>query len=133
MANIQVEVKLSSEDLLKAVSQLSSTDLEKFVAQVLELRAQRKAAHLSRAETELLLKINQGISWETQQNYAALISKRQAELLTLEEQRELLTITEQIEKLEAQRVEALAELAKLKGISLINLMNELGIQPATYV
>lgn len=132
MANIQVEVKLSSEDLLKAVSQLNATDLEKFVAQVLELRAQRQTSHLSQVETELLLKINQGISLETQRNYAELISKRQAELLTLEEQRELLNLTEQIEKLEAQRVEALAELAKLKGISLTSLMNDLGIQPVTY-
>lgn len=126
MPTIQVEVQLSSEELLKAVEQLSPPDLEKFVSQVLVLQAQRKA------ESELLQKIHQSIPSDTQNYYDELIAKRQAETLTPEEHSELLHLTEQIEKLQAQRIEYLAELARLRGTSLTALMENLGIPMPAY-
>ena len=118
MSTVKVEIQLSSQELLKAVEQLSLTDLEQFVSQVLLLQAQRKANSLPQAEAELLQKINQGIPSDTQKNYDELIAKRQAETLTPEEHSELLRLTEQIEKLQAQRLESLAELARLRKTSL---------------
>ena len=81
----------------------------------------------------MLLKINQGIPLDTQKHYNELLAKREAENLTNNEYRELLNLTEQIEKLQAQRIEYLAELARLRGISLIVLMETLGIQTQMYV
>ena len=132
MSTVKVEIQLSSQELLKAVEQLSLTDLEQFVSQVLLLQAQRKANSLPQAEAELLRKINQGIPSDTQKNYDELIAKRQDETLTPEEHRELLHLTEQIEKLQAQRLESLAELARLRKTSLTALMENLGIQVPTY-
>ena len=132
MPTIQVKVQLSPEELLKAVDQLSLPDLERFVSQVLVLQAQRQASSLPQAEAELLLKINQGITSDTQKYYDELIAKRQAETLTLDEHSELLHLTEQIEKLQAQRIEYLAELARLRKTSLTALMESLGIQMPTY-
>jgi hypothetical protein len=132
MSTVKVEIQLSSQELLKAVEQLSLTDLEQFVSQVLLLQAQRKANSLPQAEAELLQKINQGIPSDTQKNYDELIAKRQAETLTPEEHSELLRLTEQIEKLQAQRLESLAELARLRKTSLTALMENLGIQVPTY-
>lgn len=132
MSTIKVEVQLSSEELLKAVDQLSLPDLEEFVSQVLVLQAQRQASTLSQAEAELLLKINQGIPSDIQKRYEELMAKRQAETLTHEEHGELLQLTEQIEKLQAQRIECLAELAHLRGTSISALMEKLGIQVPTY-
>jgi hypothetical protein len=132
MSTVKVEIQLSSQELLKAVEQLSLTDLEQFVSQVLLLQAQRKANSLPQAEAELLQTINQGIPSDTQKNYDELIAKRQAETLTPEEHSELLRLTEQIEKLQAQRLESLAELARLRKTSLTALMENLGIQVPTY-
>ena len=73
-------------------------------------------------ESELLLKINQGIPLDIQEDYNDLIAKRDAETLTNHEYKELLNLTQQIEKQQAQRIEHLAELASLKGISLNTLM-----------
>lgn len=92
----------------------------------------KTANNLPQAEAELLQKINQGIPSDTQKNYDELIAKRQDETLTPEEHRELLHLTEQIEKLQAQRLEYLAELARLRKTSLTALMENLGIQVPTY-
>ncbi|MBD2181240.1 STAS/SEC14 domain-containing protein [Planktothrix sp. FACHB-1355] len=133
MSTVKVEIQLSSEDLLKAVEQLSQPDLEIFVSQVIALQAQRKANKLPQTEAELLLKINQGITSDTQKRYDEFIAKREAETLTPDEYKELLDLTEQIEKLQAERIEYLAELARLRGTSLTAVMENLGIRTLTYV
>ncbi|BAZ51711.1 hypothetical protein NIES4103_43690 [Nostoc sp. NIES-4103] len=133
MSTVKLEVHLSSEELLKAVEQLSQPDLEQFVSQVIALQAQRKASNLPQAEAELLLKINQGIPSDTQKYYEELIVKRDAETLTNEEYIELLNLSGQIEQLQAKRIEYLSELARLRGISLTALMENLGIQTQMYV
>ncbi|MGB5961528.1 MAG: STAS/SEC14 domain-containing protein [Coleofasciculaceae cyanobacterium] len=133
MSTIKVEVQLSSEELLRAVEQLSLPDLEKFVSKIIVLQAQRKAPTLPQAEAELLLKINQSVPLDIHKHYEELSVKRQTETLTLDEHRELLHLNEQIEKEQAQRIENLVELARLRGISLTTLMEDLGIQMVTYV
>ncbi|GAX37493.1 STAS/SEC14 domain-containing protein [Nodularia sp. NIES-3585] len=133
MPTMKVELQWSSDDLLKAVEQLSQADLKQFISQVIALQAQRTAPSLMQQESELLLKINQGISVEIQNYYNDLIAKRETETLTDEEHRQLLSLTEQIEKQQAQRIEYLVELANLRGISLNTLMESLGIQTQVYV
>jgi len=133
MSTVQVEIQLSSEELLKAVNQLSLPDLEQFVSQVLVLQAQRRGNNLPQSEAELLLKINQGISLDTQKYYDELMARLEAETLTPDEHSQLLSLTEQIEKLQAQRIEYLVELARLRKTSLTALMENLGIQIPVYV
>jgi len=133
MSTVKVEIQLLSSELLKAVEQLNQSDLEQFVSQVIALQAQRKAASLPQAEAELLVKINQAIPLDIQQHYNELIAKREAETLTSDEHENLLRLTEQIEKLQAQRIEYLADLARIRGISLTALMENLGIKISEYV
>lgn len=133
MSTIKVEVEFSSEDLLKAVGQLSQSDLRKFISQAIAIQAQRTTSSLMQRESELLLKINQGIPLDIQKDYNDLIAKRDAETLTNHEYKELLNLTQQIEKQQAQRIEHLAELASLRGISLNTLMENLGIPTQSYV
>ncbi|WP_427160782.1 STAS/SEC14 domain-containing protein [Aliinostoc sp. HNIBRCY26] len=128
MSIVKVEVNLSSEDLLKAVEQLNLSELEQFVSQVIALQAQRKATRLPQTEAELLLKINQGIPAHIQRDYEELAAKRDDEILTEDEHQQLLQLTQNIEQLQTQRIENLAELAKLRGISLVTLMKDLGIE-----
>jgi hypothetical protein len=132
MSTLQVKTELPFEELLKAVEQLSLPDLEKLMAQVIALQAQRKAPYLTKIETELLLKINQGLPPDVQTRFDTLVAKRQAETLTSEEHQELLNLTDQLEKADTQRVKYMAELAHLRGISLSTLLKDLGLRPPAY-
>ncbi len=130
MTVIKVEAHLSSGDLLKAVEQLDAPQLAQFVAEVIALQARRNAPALPQAEAELLQRINGGVPADLQRRYSELIARQRAEQLTHEEHQELLRLTAQIERIEAQRVEDLAALARLRGASLAQLTSDLGIAPA---
>ncbi len=125
-------VEVSSEQLLKAVVQLPQLELEQFLVQVLALRPRHAEHRLSQVESELLLKINQGIPADLQHRYNELIAKRQNKTLTSEEYEELLQLTDQIELLDAKRVEYLLELARIRNKPLTLLMEELGIHSPEY-
>lgn len=133
MSMIRVEAQVSAEQLLKAVEQLPPQELEAFVTQVLRLRAQREAPSLSVSESELLLKINQGIPSGLQNRFNELIAKRQALTLTEAEHAELIQLSDRIEQLDAERIASYAELARLRNQSLTEVMQDLGIQPPACV
>jgi hypothetical protein len=129
MAIVNVEAQLSSEQLLKAVAQLSPADLDEFVQRLLMLQAQRKALCLSQVETDLLLAINGSLPAETQRRYDELVARRRAETLTAEEYEELLRLTAEVEAHDTRRVENLVKLALLRQVPLDQLMNDLGLRP----
>lgn len=132
MAIVKVETELSTDNLLKAVGQLNKHEIEQFVSQVINLRAQRLVHRLSQTEAQFIVKINQGLPVEVQKRYNELIDKRRDESLSSEEYSELLRLTDQIENLEAQRMRYLSELACYRKISLTELMENMGIQPPAY-
>ncbi len=127
MSTVQVRTELPFQELLQAVEQLSQPDLEQLMSRVMNLQARRKTAHLSAKETDLLLKINQGLPLETQTRFDMLVARRQTGQITGAELQELVTLTHQIEKADAERVRYLMELAQLRGKPLTTLMNDLGI------
>ena len=132
MSVVRIETELSFDTLLQAVEQLSILDLEQLMSQVVRVQAKRKAPSLSSDETALMLKINQGLPPETQQRFDELVAKRQAETLTPDELQELIELTDRIEQSDAERMQSLAQLARIRGISLDVLMDTLKIQPPAY-
>ncbi len=106
MPAAQVEIPLSTTRLLEAVERMSASELEELFARVIALRAQRKAPYLPANESELLVKINQGLPPHAQKSLNQLAAKRRDGTLTPEEHRELLSLTNQLENAEAKRVEA---------------------------
>jgi hypothetical protein len=121
------------EQALDLVRQMSRSELDEFVTQAIAERAKQQARSVSRAELELLLeKINRGLPSDLQMRLNQLNAKRRAETLTAEEHRDLLNLTDQVEALQAERIEALAQLARLRGLPLRSLMQELGIQAPDY-
>jgi hypothetical protein len=123
---------MSVDELLLAVDDLSEPDFESLVSRVLWLRARRKASVLEPAETELLLQINQVIPPELHEQYLSLRDKRDDESLTEQEHQELLSISDQMELFGVERLEALAKLADLRQVSLLQLMDDLGIHGAGF-
>jgi hypothetical protein len=123
---------MTLDELLKAATQLSEPDLETLVSQMLLLRARRRSPTLLAQESALLLQINHSIPADLHQRYQSLAEKRDAELLTDEEYAELLRLSDRIENLTAQRAEALVTLSTLRQVSLLQLMDDLGIQSPHY-
>ncbi|HEY7062970.1 MAG TPA: STAS/SEC14 domain-containing protein [Chloroflexota bacterium] len=131
MPVIQIEARVSLEQLLKAVEQLPPDELAPFVDQVLALRAQRSVQHLGTDESALLQRINRGLSPSAQQRYDELVAKRQAEILTAEEHEELIGLSDERETIAADRIAALADLARMRQISLSALIESLGLESPT--
>lgn len=133
MAVYKIEAQVDTKELLKAVEQMSQTDFEAFVIQVLKLRAQRQVKSISLSESELILKINQSIPDKIQQQFNNLIEKQRSMTLTDAEQEKLIQLTDKIENLDAKRIEYLAQLAQLRQQSLAEVMQDLNIYPPACV
>jgi len=120
------------DELVKAAEQLPQTDLEALTTQVLALKAKRATPNLPQNEALLLQKINRGLPDDLQKRYQELISVRQAEVLTESEHTELLQLTNQVEQYQVDRLKCLTELAGIRKVSLMELLDNLGIQSGTY-
>jgi hypothetical protein len=123
---------MSIDEFIKAANQLNETDLNQLLHQIVVLRARRKTIILPEEEAQLLLKINQGIPSDIRTSYQILREKREAETLDDKEYDSLIQLSNQIEQIGAQRLESLAKLAQLRQVSLLDLMETLGIQPLSY-
>jgi len=123
---------MSIDELIKAAKQLNETDLDQLLHQVVFLRARRKTQVLPEAEAQLLLTINQGIPPNLRTRYQALCTKRETETLNDQEYETLIQLSNQIEQIGAKRLEDLAKLAQLRQVSLLALMETLGIQSVSY-
>lgn len=119
---------MSVDELLKAVDDLSEPDLDSLLNRALHVRARRRAPVSTPAETTLLREINRSIPPELHDRYAALADKRDNETLTEAEHSELLDIGNQIEWFGVKRLEAMAQLAEIRQVPLLQLMDDLGLQ-----
>lgn len=132
MSVVRVETEIPFNSLLKAVEQLNLNDLERLMSQVAALRARHSAPSLPKDESELMLKISRGPSAEIRRRFSELTRRRQNETLTPKEHEELLSLTDLIEKSDAERMKHIAVLARIRGVSVDALMEELGIGPPAY-
>jgi iron-sulfur cluster repair protein YtfE (RIC family) len=130
MPTIQIQADVSVDALVKAAEQLSETDLRQLTAHVLAIHAKRTAPSVPSEEADLLTQINERLSSHLQKRYDELIDKRDAESLDSEEHAELLELTKHAEAFDAARVEALTNLAALRGLTLSQLMRQLQIDSA---
>jgi hypothetical protein len=120
-------MQVATQQILRAIAELDEPELDDLFQQVLHLRAQRQVPSIDRAENDLLLTINQTLTFSRQNRFDQLVAKRQADTITDEELEELIELTDQAEQLNADRVMALAQLAKARNQSLKQVMQTLGI------
>jgi uncharacterized coiled-coil DUF342 family protein len=123
---------MSLDELIQAANQLDETDLDQFLQQVVTLRARRKSTVIEAQEALLLEQINQAIPTDLRQQYQSLRTQREAETLTDSDHHTLIQLSKQIEAFGVRRLEALAQLAQLRQVSLLALMQTLGIPSVTY-
>lgn len=117
------------DQLLQAIDQVETSELRRFVSEVLARASQRLAPSLSAEETELLQKINHGLPATLDSRRQELDAKRRADALTDLEHEELLRLIDDVEALQVERLENLVTLAQVRRTSLPKLMDDLGIQP----
>lgn len=121
-------------ELIRIISDIQSEELlervRAFIKEVEgEIEASEKAPSLSKEETELLLKINEGLPEEVQLRYNELLAKLAGETITDAEHRELMELMPQVEAKSVERLKYLAQLAQLWNTSVDEVMGRLGIKP----
>jgi hypothetical protein len=121
------QTNASLEKILEAIEQMSLPDLEQFVNKVIAIQAHKRAPHLSREEFELFLSINKAFPADLKSRLNELREKRKQETITEQEYQELADLTDHLEKFQAERMQALVNLAELRGTTLNVIMKQLGI------
>lgn len=106
---------------------MTADELGAFARRVLEMRARRSAPLLSSEESALLDRVNAALPLTTMARYRELSNRREAEVLTGDELSELLALSDALESLDADRIAALAELARARGMTLEAAMASFGI------
>lgn len=89
----------------------------------------RRAPGLPNAESELLLRLQTLFTPGQTREYRTLCEKSDAGTLTEAEQQRFLALLEERDNQNAERLAIVAELAHLRGISLREMMAQLGIRP----
>jgi hypothetical protein len=112
---------------------LAGRAVEDYLRRLSVAHSPSDAPRLSKAEAQLLQEINRGLPEVTWRRYHELIAQRRAGTLTDDEFDELKRLTDTVEVTHARRMEKLAELARVRQISLDELMAELGLQDPGYV
>ena len=130
MPTIHLSANVSSEELLEALKELPARELDAFVHAAIALRRRAKRRRVPGKEAELLAEINKGFAASWWAKYQNLIEKRCAESLTESEERKLIQFSNQLEKRQVKRLTSLAELARLRGVTLSALMTDLGLPAA---
>jgi len=91
-----------------------------------------KAPRLSKEESQLFLRINQTLPEKQARRLEELNEKIEESVLTNDEQAELLRLAKRVEKMWIDRLQAIIELAELRGITPQEMMRQLGIKPPAY-
>lgn len=117
-----------AQSILDQVRQLPPNELDAFIEQTLSIRAEQPRAVLSSKETVLLQRINRGLTPEFCRRFNRLIGRREKGTLTPDEHQELLRLSHDAEMLDADRADALVELAKVRRVPVRVLMKQLGIK-----
>jgi hypothetical protein len=125
-----LQINPSLERRIHQTALRRGVEMSQFVVQFLEANfpeEKPKPKKISHKEIELLKKIELAIPIEVWERYHILRAKRQNDSITSDEISEYTYINQQIETANVARLRTLIELAKIRKVSLDELMNQLGL------
>ncbi|HQV94241.1 MAG TPA: hypothetical protein PLA27_02105 [Anaerolineales bacterium] len=130
--NVTLTVPPEMERKLKQAANQLGLSPDSYIVQVLqqELESRLTPARLSTEQTELLQRINESLSTAEWERYRFLLAQRDAENLNDREQAELISLSDKLEEANVRRMEAVAQLALLRRVTVPELMSTLGLIPA---
>ena len=127
---LKLDLNPELEQQLRNEAASHGLTLEQLILKDLQARVRpQMPARLNHEETTLMQTITEGFPEAFWTRYRHLIGLREQEHLTDLEQTELIACSDRVEHLSAQRTVALIELAKLRGLSVHTLRDELGLKP----
>ena len=130
MSKIQAQSVIDTKVFLSIAENIKTDELERFVRELNSIISNRKVNDAAYRQRELLRLINRTVlpkdKWE---RYLELVEKLDAESIDESERQEFLQLVAKEEELRNERVGLLIELSQLKGITLLALMEELGLYP----
>ena len=127
-----MNTQASTNQIMSAVQAMPLDELEKLVGDVLAVRAERIAPHITGEESKLLRKIQKTLPKEILQRMKALQVLRDSEKLSQNGYAELAVLIEKLEILHAERLKAVSDLAELRGITLQTVILQIGLRLPDY-
>jgi hypothetical protein len=124
--------KITPLQVIDDLARLTARQLETVIEHASALRLQKRKALMSERESEILRVINRGLSPEKNVRLEQLQERLRQETIRPREHQQLLKLSDELEKLGAQRLKALIELASLRKTSVPKLMSEMGLNGAGY-
>ncbi|MBI1760435.1 MAG: STAS/SEC14 domain-containing protein [Acidobacteria bacterium] len=125
-------IQIQPDQLLNAALQMPEKEFQQFITRLFTAKASQRVPTLSERESELLLKINQGLPAARQERLNELIKKRRAETISPQEVRELKKLTAEVERFDVERLGLLTELAAIRNVPLRKLIKQLGLKPVRH-
>ncbi len=128
--SLVLQINPSLENRMRKNAKRKGVELSQFIVQILELNfpdEKAKPKIIAKKEAELLQKIELAIPIETWERFHILRAKRQNETIVDSEIAEYTAINQQIEAANVERLAVLVELAKIKKVSLEEIMKQLGL------
>jgi hypothetical protein len=119
---------MTADDLYAAVEQMNPDEADELTMRLVYLRARRKAPCLPEREEEVLRRIYKEKRPGFRERFDKLSPKMLERTLTPEEEEEFHSLIAESEIFDAHRLEAIGELANLRGIAPIDLMRQLGLK-----
>ncbi len=131
--SVTLAIPPTIEQQLRDDAARQGVSLEQYITQVLMsgLSGSNQPDADELSEDELLQRIQLNVQPKELEEYDRLVERRKAEQLSNAEYEKLLILTNRIEIAHAERMKYVVGLAKLRGVSLEQIMLDLGIQKNT--
>lgn len=114
--------------LFKEAERLDNRSLDTFISNMMTLRIRRNEfSDKQKEEAYLFEKINKGLPLHQIERFKKLNDKRKETFINEEENNELIVLLEKIEKLNVNRLKYLNTLARLRNVSVRELMIQLSL------
>lgn len=128
MKSIEIKdgVKIGFEEFLQGASKLDSKGLEELTQKLTQLLLGKRIPRRSEREMELIKIIYTPLPEKTQKQLDSLTSKAER---TEREQKEFLQLSETVQDHHFAWLEALGELAQIRGISIEAVKKQIGLPP----
>ena len=126
--HLDSEVNLELEQVIQGMNKLNNAELENVLSRISIILARKKAPSLPQQEAKLLGIINQGVDKAILRRHTELTKLMQDGELTENDHKELIQLIAPLELTDAERLQALAELASIRAVTVDELMQQLNIQ-----
>ncbi len=128
-----MNIEATKSELIQMIENVQNeTVLERlntYVRNITQVEKKDNPSVLTKIETELLRKINEGLPSEVWERFTILDKKQRGKGITVEEKEELFQLIDTMEMKDAERLERLIKLADVWQMSVAEVMDKLGIKP----